>query len=144
MAEDRKQIIKAKQSFIRQTARKVRRTVNLIRDLSVGEAVAKLEFMPYAAAMPVKKLLESAIANAGNNFSVEKPQDLKISEILVDDGPIFKRWRAASKGRAVSVYKRTSKISVVLSDMKAAEYAAYVKQNSPRNNKAKLVEEEAN
>lgn len=137
-----KVIVKANINFMRQTARKVRRTVNLIRGLKAGEAVLQLSFMPYAAAKPIKKLIESAIANASNNFSVEDAKQLELSQILVDDGPIFKRFRAASKGRATSIYKRTSQVTLVLSDMTAPEYAQYVKENSPRNQKGKTPKAE--
>lgn len=128
-------IVKAKVSFIRQTARKMRRTVNLVRGMKAGEAVRNLEFMPYAAASPVYKLLKSAIANAKHNFEIEKPEELQISQILVDDKSVFKRWRAMSKGRAYSIHKRTCQISLVLSEMKAADYASFVWDNSPRNKK---------
>lgn len=136
MADNKEvKLAKAKVGFMRQTARKVRRTVNLIREMSAGEAVTQLSFAPYAAALPIKKLIESAMANASHNLSVEKPEDLRISQILVDDGPVFKRWRAASRGRATSIHKRTAQISVVLSELKPNEYAQYVWDNSPRNKK---------
>ena len=131
-----KKVIKAKIDFMRQTARKVRRTVNLIRGMAAEDAITQLRFLPYAAAQPIKKLVESAVANATNNFSVENPGKLLISEILVDDGPVFKRFRAASRGRATSIYKRTSQVKLVLSEMTPAEYAAYVWEISPRNRKA--------
>ena len=130
-----KKIIKASTPFIRQTARKVRRTANLIRGLSAGEASQSLKFLSYAASGPLKKLVDSAIANASNNFSVEEAKDLKISQLLVDEGPTFKRWRAVSRGRAHSIMKRTSQIKIVLSDMSAEEYADYVWETSARNKK---------
>jgi large subunit ribosomal protein L22 len=133
MSSENPKIVKAKISFIRQTARKMRRTVNLIRNMKAGEAVKNLEFLPYAAARPVSKLIKSAIANAKHNFEVENPENLEISQILVDDKSILKRWRAMNKGRAYSIYKRTCQISLVLSDMKASDYAAFVWKTSPRN-----------
>lgn len=131
-----KKIIKAKLGFLRQTARKVRRTANLIREMKAGEASTQLSFMAYAAAHPLNKLLKSAMANA-KDHGIENPQDLYISQLLVDDGPMFKRWRAASRGRAHSIHKRTSQLSIVLSEMNAADYAAFVKETSPRNKKGK-------
>jgi large subunit ribosomal protein L22 len=128
-------LIKARLGFVRQTARKVRRTVNLIRDKKVGEAMDYLEFMPYAAAEPVLKLLKSAVANASHNHGVENPQDLYISQFLVDDKSMLKRFRAASRGRAVPILKRTSQLNLVLSEMKPAEYAKHVWDVSPRNKK---------
>ncbi len=121
-----KKLVKANIKFIRQTARKVRRTVNLIRGLKAGEAVTQLRFLSYAAAEPIRKLIESAIANAAHNHGVANPEELYISQILVDDAQIMKRFRAASRGRAASVYKRSSQVRLVLSEMKADEYAAYV------------------
>ena len=120
---------------MRQTARKVRRCVNLIRTMTAGDAVKQLGFAPYAAALPIKKLIESAMANASHNFSIENPENLKISQLLVDDGVVYKRWRAVSKGTAHSIKKRTAQVRLVLSEMNAAEYAAYVWDNSPRNKK---------
>lgn len=128
-------IIKAKQGFIRQTARKVRRTANLVRQMTAGEATTQLGFMPYAAAREIKKLIESAMANARNNFSVDDPSNLLISQLLVDDGPIMKRFRAASRGRAAPYKRRTASISLVLSEMNPAEYSQYLKDTSPKNKK---------
>ncbi len=125
----------AQRGFVRQTARKMRRTVNLVRKLKAGDAVTRLKFMPYAAAEPVRKLIESAIANASTNHGFNTPKDLYISQICVDDGPVFKRWRAASRGRAASILKRTSKLSVVLSELNPADYARHVAATSPRNRK---------
>lgn len=133
--ETKPKIATAKLGFMRQTPRKVRRTVNLIRKMSAGEAVSQLKFLPYEAADLIKKLIESAMANAGNNLGVESPEDLRISQILVDDGVTYKRWRAMSKGRAYSILKRTAKASVVLSEMKPDEYAKYVWDTSSRNRK---------
>ena len=128
-------IAKAKVAFTRQSPRKVRRTANLLRNMTAGEAVQQLEFSPYAAAPAILKLLKSAMANASHNLEVENPEDLKISQLLVDENLTYKRWRAMSKGRAYSIMKRSSKISVALSEMNPAEYAKYVWDNSPRNRK---------
>ena len=113
----------------------MRRTVNLIRGLRAGEAVQKLSFMPYAAAEPVRKLLESAIANARTNHGFDEAEQLHISQFCVDDGPVLKRWRAASKGRAASILKRSSRLSVVLSELNAADYARHIAANSRRRKK---------
>ncbi|MDA0772727.1 MAG: 50S ribosomal protein L22 [Cyanobacteria bacterium] len=128
-------LVRARIGFMRQTARKVRRCVNLIRTMTAGDAVTQLGFAPYAAALPIKKLIESAMANASHNFAIQNPENLKISQLLVDDGVVYKRWRAVSKGTAHSIKKRTAQVRLVLSEMNAAEYAAYVWDNSPRNKK---------
>lgn len=132
-----KKIIKAKLGFVRQTPRKLRRTANLVRNKTAGEAVTQLGFMPYAAAEPILKLITSAMANAGHNQSVENPSALIVSQLLIDDGVIYKRWRAANKGRAHGIKKRSAKLQVVLSEMTGAEYAKYVWEVSPRNKKLK-------
>jgi len=136
------QCAKARIGFMRQPARKVRRTVNLIRKMTAGEAVRQLKFLPYAAAKPIQKLIESAIANA-NDKGIANPESLWISQILVDDGPVFKRWQAVSRGRAHSIMKRTAQVSVVLSELKPAAYAQYVWDNSPRNKKNQQQKEAA-
>ena len=122
-------------AFTRQSARKVRRTANLLRNLTAGEAMTQLEFMPYEAAGALKKLIGSAMANANHNLEVENPQELKISQLLIDEGMTYKRWRAMSKGRAYSIMKRSCKASVALSDMTPAEFAKNVWDISPRNKK---------
>lgn len=132
---EEKTIVRASLAFTRQTPRKVRRTANLLRNLTAGEAITQLEFMPYEAAGCLKKLIASAMANANHNLEVENPGDLKISQLLVDESMTYKRWRAMSKGRAYSIMKRSSKVSVVLSEMSPAEFAKYVWENSPRNKK---------
>lgn len=135
-------VTKAKIDFIRQTARKVRRTANLIRGMKTSEALLQLKFLPYAAAKPLKKLLESAMANAKNNNSVDNPEELVISQLLIDDGPIMKRWRAQSRGRAASVYKRTSQARIVLSELSPQDYATYERLNPPVNASSKKTPEE--
>lgn len=126
---------------MRQTSRKVRRCANLVRKMTAGEAVKNLEFMPYAAAKPLQKLIKSAMANAAHNLEIENPEDLKISQLLVDEATTYKRWRAMSKGRAYSIMKRTAQVTVALSDMNAAEYAKYVWETSPRNKKNQVKKE---
>jgi large subunit ribosomal protein L22 len=128
-------IAKAKLGFTRQTARKVRRVANLVRNMTAGQAVTQLKFSPYKASTEIKKLLESAMANASHNLGIENPENLKISQLLVDDGLSYKRWRAMSKGRAYSILKRSCKVNVALSDMTSAEYAKFVWETSPRNKK---------
>ena len=132
---EEKKIAVAKISFTRQTARKVRRVANLVRKMTAGEAVTQLGFAPYKAAEAMKKVIVSAMANASHNLGIENPEDLKISQLLVDDGLTYKRWRAMSKGRAYSIMKRTAQVQVSLSDMNAAEYAKYVWDTSARNKK---------
>ena len=71
--------------------------------------------MPKKASLAVKKLIESATANATHNFDLKK-ENLFVKEITVDQGPILKRWRARARGRAASIHKHTSHVKVVLAE----------------------------
>ena len=83
--------------YVRVTPMKARRVVDLIRGLPTDEAQAVLRFAPQAASEPVGKVLDSAIANATNNHSLD-PNDLFVSEIYVDEGPTMKRFRPRARG----------------------------------------------
>ncbi len=100
--------------------RKVRLVVDLVRGLPVADADAQLEFFRKAAALPVRKLLQSAIANATHNFQLEAGA-LRIKEIRVDGGPVLKRARPRAMGRSAPIRKRTSHISIILTDGRAKE-----------------------
>jgi len=106
---------RAKARFVRVTPRKARRVVDLIRGMPAGEAQAVLAFAPQAASGPVGKVLASAIANAGQ----EQHSDggaLVVSRAWVDEGPTMKRFRPRAQGRAYRINKRTSHITVIVSD----------------------------
>jgi large subunit ribosomal protein L22 len=81
----------------------------------VGKALELLEFSSKKAAKPIRKVLESAIANAEHNQGADI-DELKVSEIMIDEGPVLKRWRARAKGRAAPIIKRTCHISVSVVD----------------------------
>ena len=101
--------------FIRSSPRKMRRVVNVIRGLTVPKAIEALAFMPQAATRPV----ELALRNAVRNLIDKNPDDrydeeaLVISEIRVDEGPRFKRFRAGARGRSKPYKKRLSHLKVV-------------------------------
>lgn len=105
----------AKQARI--SPRKARLVVDLIRGKEVGEAFAILKNTPKAASPIVEKVLKSAIANAEHNYEME-PEDLKIQQIFVDEGVTLKRFRPRAMGRAGRINKRTSHITVIVSDSK--------------------------
>jgi len=109
--------IKTKLNYLRMTSRKVRLVADLIRGMDVKQAETQLKFMPKRAANPLLKLLKSAIANAKNNFNLEKDV-LYIKKLTVDEGPPFKRWRAGSRGRALPITKKTSHVNLVLETKK--------------------------
>ena len=122
---------KAKVRYLRVTPQKARRVVDLIRGQQATEALAVLKFAEQAASEPVYKLVASGIANArvqadklNEAFSED---DLIISEAYVDEGPTMKRFQPRAQGRAFRINKRTSHITVVLSD---AEAGAAGKENA--------------
>ncbi|GAX89316.1 50S ribosomal protein L22 [Effusibacillus lacus] len=100
---------------IRIAPRKVRLVVDLIRGKKIGEAIAILKHTPKAASPVVEKLLKSAVANAENNHNMDV-DNLVISQIFVDQGPTLKRFRPRAQGRATRIHKRTSHITVVVSE----------------------------
>lgn len=106
---------KAVAKHIRISPRKARQVVDLVRGKSVGEALDILRFMPNKAATPVFKVVESAAANAENNFDMNR-DDLFVSKIFVDEGPTMKRIRPRARGMADRIRKRTSHITVVLAE----------------------------
>jgi large subunit ribosomal protein L22 len=95
--------------------RKVQRTLELIKGLPVSEAQSLLDLLPHRAAKTIRRVVDSAAANAENNHDMER-EELWVEKAWVDAGPTMKRWRAASGGRVGMVRKRISHISVVLSD----------------------------
>ena len=110
--------IQASSKHLKQSPKKMRQVVNLIRGKNVHEAIIMLGFINKKAAVFVKKTIQSAIANM---LSQENPGDtdnLYIKTITVDGGPVFKRWRPAAYGRSVPRLKRTSHLTVILSDKK--------------------------
>lgn len=101
--------------YVRIAPRKVRLVIDLIRGKQVGEAIAILRHTPKAASPVLEKLLNSAIANAEHNHSLD-PNRLVISQAFVNAGPIMKRFRPRAMGRASAIHKRTSHITLVVSE----------------------------
>ncbi|GAK43059.1 50S ribosomal protein L22 [Paenibacillus urinalis] len=106
---------KAHAKFIRIAPRKVQLVVDLIRGKQVGEAIAILRHTPKSASPVVEKLLNSAIANAEHNYSLDVNK-LVISQAYVNQGPTMKRFRPRAMGRASRINKRTSHITLVVSE----------------------------
>ncbi len=106
---------RAQARYVRVTPMKARRVIDLIRGMQAGDAQDVLRFAPQAASEPVGKVLASAIANATNNHGMQA-RDLVIAQAFVDEGPTLKRIRPRAQGRAYRVGKRTSHITVVVSD----------------------------
>jgi large subunit ribosomal protein L22 len=101
--------------YVRVTPRKARRVVDLIRGMPADQAQATLTFAPQSASEPIGKVLASAIANAGHNSHVDA-RSLVVSRAWVDEGPTLKRFRPRAQGRGYRINKRTSHITVIVSD----------------------------
>lgn len=110
---------KANLKNYRQSPRKVRLVADAVRGKKVEEAMTILSFVPKRASLPIKKLLASAVANAKNLSMSEK--DLVVKEIKIDAGPTLFRRRPRSRGMANPIRKRTSHVSVTLSEAKKAK-----------------------
>ena len=111
---------RAIEKFIRISPRKLRYIADIIRNKSVEEAVDILTFTPKKAASIVKKAVESAAANAVENHDMEE-DGLVVKKVLVNEGPILKRFRPRARGRATRIRKRTSHLTVIVSDGKEEE-----------------------
>ncbi len=116
MATEAKAILK----FVRVAPRKARLVVDLIRGHRVGEALNILKFTPRSASRVIEKVLKSAVANA-ENLEIGDPDDLWVTRVYVDGGPVLKRFQARSMGRANPIKKRTSHITVVVSPKSAGK-----------------------
>ena len=97
------------------SAQKCRLVADLVRGMPVERALNELTFSRKKAAQLVKKVLLSAMSNAEHNEGADI-DELKISAVCVDEGPTHKRWRARARGRANQILKRTSHITVTVSD----------------------------
>ena len=121
---------KAQARYIRVTPMKARRVVDLIRGKQAMQALAVLEFAPQAASEPVRKVVQSAIANARVKAErASQPFDERLLDVqaaFVDEGPTMKRFRPRAQGRAYRINKRTSHITVVVAprEPKAARQAS--------------------
>ena len=112
-------VVSATAKYVRMAPRKVRLVVDQIRNKSVSQALELLQFAEVAAAVPVEKVLRSAVANAENNNNL-RANNLYIAEAYVDEGPTLKRIRPRAKGSASRINKRTSHITIVVAPRKEA------------------------
>ena len=107
--------VKARAQYIRMSPFKVRQILDLVRGLPVDQARQVLTFSPRRATEPIKKVLESAVANAAHNHSMEA-SELKVVAAFADEGPTLKRFKPRARGRATQILKRTSHITIVVGD----------------------------
>jgi large subunit ribosomal protein L22 len=113
MATAERQEVQAVAKWVRMSPRKARLVVEHIRGRSVPEARTVLAFTQRAAAREIEKVLRSAVANAEANHDLVG-DDLVVSAVFVDEGPVMKRWRARARGRAARIKKPTCHITVKL------------------------------
>jgi ribosomal protein L22 len=112
--------VRATARYVRSSPRKSRLVVDHIRDSSVEDARVFLQFTARHVGRDVAKVLESAVANAEHNHELDV-DNLHIVKAFVDEGPTLKRWRPRAKGRATQILKRTSHITVIVSDVPSKE-----------------------
>ena len=106
---------------IRHTPQKARRVINLVRGMKADQALAVLKFAPQAAGQDIYALLNSAVANAKQkNPAIRDASELWVIEATVDEGATMKRFRPRAQGRGFRILKRTSHITVVVSDLRSA------------------------
>ncbi len=108
--------IHASARYVAMSPQKVRKVIDLIRGMDANSAMDVLQFTPNAAAKPVKKVLDSAIANAEENYGYNR-DELYIHKIIADQGPI-RRWRRfGARGRFKPILRRYSHITVILREV---------------------------
>jgi ribosomal protein L22 len=107
-------VVRASSRYVRVAPRKARLVADQVRGMHIDKARALLQFSPRGAAQDIRKLIESAAANAENNHDLIA-DEMRVSEITVDEGPTLKRFRPRALGRATPIHKRTSHIAVALS-----------------------------
>lgn len=108
-------MVRATARYVRSSPRKARLVVDHIRGDKIEDARVKLQFIARHVARDVAKVLESAVANAEHNHELDV-DDLRVAIAYVDEGPTLKRWRPRARGRATQILKRTSHITVVVSN----------------------------
>ena len=101
--------------YVRLSAQKCRLVADQVRSLSVEQAFEALSFSNKKAAVPLKKALNSAVANAEHNEGADI-DDLWVNQVMVDEAPVIKRFRARAKGRGTRILKRNCHITLSVSD----------------------------
>lgn len=107
---------RSKLSHTRISAFKARKVADLIRGKKAGDALAMLRFMPQKASFLFEKMLKSAVANAEQSSNPVMLEDLVVKKAFVDEGPTMKRFMFRAQGRVYKIRKRTSHITLILSD----------------------------
>ena len=110
--------VRAVARHIRMSPQKVRLVLDTIRGKPVGEALNILRFLPQKATVPIAKVVRSASANAENNFNLDV-DELVVTRAFADEGRTLKRFRPRARGRANQILKRSSHVTVVVSEREA-------------------------
>jgi large subunit ribosomal protein L22 len=111
--------VKAVSKYARISPRKVQKVVGAVKGRPVENGLEILHFMPQKAAKILEKTIRSAVANANQNPDIDIDQ-LVIQNIVADQGPTLKRWKARARGRGTRILKRTSHITVILAEEASA------------------------
>jgi large subunit ribosomal protein L22 len=111
---------KAIAKYVRMSPIKLKPVADLVRGKDLEEALTILKFTPGKGAEIVEKVVRSAAANAENNFDMSR-DNLFVAEVYANKGPTMKRWRAADRGRAAMILKRSSHIGVTLREKEEAK-----------------------
>ena len=132
--------VKASLRNLRMAPRKVRLVADLVRGKNLADARLQLKFNQSRASKPMLKLIESCVANAQHNFQIDS-KTLRIKELVVDQGPMLKRYMARAFGRGASIQKRMSHIRLVLDGQVAAGATkkGVVKNEGEKNDGTKLA-----
>ncbi len=109
--------VRAVTKYVRMSPRKIRIVADMIRGMPVVEANRILDFSNKDAGVPLSKTLASAVANSENGALGFEAEELYVSKVFVDEGPTSKRWLPRARGRATPIRKRTSHITVEVSEM---------------------------
>ncbi len=131
--------VSAVQRFVRRAPRKARLVADSVKGMKVTDALAQLEFSPKHAARDVAKAIKSAAANAEHNFNLNR-DDLVLKQVLIDEGPTFKRRRPVSRSMAHEFFHRTCHITAVVEDQPQGVARAQGGQKAGRVQRAQKKE----
>lgn len=147
MAEDIKKNITEVKAYARGlhiSPRKVRLVANVVKKMAVDEALTNLAFMTKRAALPIKKLVDSGVANAMHNFQIASDR-LFIKNLTVDGGAVAKRFRPRAQGRAFPLHRRTSHVSLTLGvaekAFKSKRAISVAKKSADEKGKGEILQE---
>ena len=107
--------VRAVSKYVRISPRKVHKVIDAVKGKPVESGIQILKFMPQKAASILEKIVRSAVANADHNADIDI-DSLVIHNIIADQGPSLKRWKARARGRGTRILKRTSHITVILAE----------------------------